>query len=89
MSYGKGDFLSWDDDDLNLDLLLGEYTCSELEVSDDETVEVQKKQPQTSPEKTYQCSECTHTYSSISGLRGHLNKKHGIRNVKGNITFLV
>ena len=38
MSYGKDDFLRWDDDDMNLDLLLGEYTCSEVELSDDETV---------------------------------------------------
>ena len=37
MPYGKEDFLGWDDDDMNLDLLLGEYTCSEVELSDDET----------------------------------------------------
>ena len=27
--------------------------------------------------KTYNCSECTNSYASISGLRGHLRKKHG------------
>ena len=25
--------------------------------------------------KTYNCSECTNSYASISGLRGHLRKK--------------
>ena len=35
--------------------------------------------------KTYNCSECTNSYASISGLRGHLRKKkqHGITNAKG------
>ena len=66
MPYGKEDFLGWDDDDTNLDLLLGEYTCIEVELSDDETL--------ATCSKTYKCSECPKTYSSISGLRGHLNK---------------
>ena len=26
--------------------------------------------------KTYNCSECTNSYASISGLRGHLRKKN-------------
>ena len=30
MSYGKDDFLHWDDD-IDLDSLLGDYTCSEIE----------------------------------------------------------
>ena len=30
--------------------------------------------------KSYNCSECTNSYASISGLRGHLRKKHGITN---------
>ena len=39
MSYRKDDLFRWNDDDLNLELLLGEYTCSEeIELSDDETV---------------------------------------------------
>ena len=33
--------------------------------------------------KTYNCSACTNSYASISGLRGHLRKKHGITNAKG------
>ena len=45
MSYRKDDFLRLDDDDLNLDLLLGEYTCSEIDLSDDETVCANKDQP--------------------------------------------
>ena len=75
MPYGKEDFLGWDDDDTNLDLLLGEYTCIEVELSDDETVHSTTDQPSATCSKTYKCSECPKTYSSISGLRGHLNKK--------------
>ena len=41
MPYGKKDFLGWDDDDTNLDLLLGEYTCIEVELSDDECIQPQ------------------------------------------------
>ena len=81
MPYGKEDFLGWDDDDTNSDLLLGEYTCIEVELSDDETVHSTTGQPSATCSKTYKCSECPKTYSSISGLRGHLNKKHGILNV--------
>ena len=32
---------------------------------------------------TYNCSECTNSYASISGLRFHLRKKHGVTNAKG------
>ena len=41
--------------------------------------------------KTYNCSECTNSYASISGLRGHLRKKHGITNAKGKdlVYFIV
>ena len=28
--------------------------------------------------KTYNCSECTNSYASISGLRGHLRKKNNM-----------
>ena len=84
MSYRKDNFFFWwDDDDLNLDLLLGEYTCIEIELSDDETVCVNKDQP-SSAKTTYQCSEYPNSYSLISGLRGHFNKKHSILNVKCN-----
>ena len=39
MLYRKDNFFWWNDDDLNLELLLGEYTCSEeIELSDDETL---------------------------------------------------
>ena len=38
--------------------------------------------------KTYNCSECTNSYASISGLRGHLRKKHGITNAKGKVLIL-
>ena len=79
--YGKEGFLGWGNDNTNLDLLLGEYTCIEVELSDDETVHSTTEQPSATCSKTYKCSECPKTYSSISGLRGHLNKKHGILNV--------
>ena len=74
MPYGKEDFLGWDDDDTNLDLLLGEYTCIEVELSDDETVHLTTDQPSATCSKTYKCSECPKSYSTISGLRGNLNK---------------
>ena len=32
--------------------------------------------------KTYNCSECTNSYASISGLRGHLRKKKQTWNYK-------
>ena len=37
----------------------------------------------------YQCDNCENSYSSVSGLRGHLQKKHGITNVEGLIYFLL
>ena len=58
MPYGKEDFLGWDDGDTNLDLLLGEYTCIEVELSDDETVHSTTDQPSATCSKTYKCSEC-------------------------------
>ena len=88
MSYGKDDFLHWDDD-IDLDSLLGDYTCSEIELTDDDEPLTKKKQKKTESKKkvksdnsensakakTYNCSECTNSYASISGLRGHLRKK--------------
>ena len=92
MSYGKDDFLHWDDD-INLDSLLGDYTCSETELTDDDEPLTKKKKKKkkvksdnsenSAKAKTYNCSECTNSYASISGLRGHLRKKHGITNAKG------
>ena len=35
MSYGKDDFLHWDDD-IDLDSLLGDYTYSEIKLTDDD-----------------------------------------------------
>ena len=67
MPYGKEDFLGSDDDDTNLDLLLGEYTCIEVELSDDETVHSTTDQPSATCSETYKCSECPKTYSLISG----------------------
>ena len=96
MSYGKDDFLHWDDD-IDLDSLLGDYTCSEIELTDDDEPSTKKTESKkkkkkkvksdnsenSAKAKTYNCSECTNSYASISGLRGHLRKKHGITNAKG------
>ena len=41
MSYGKDDFLHWDDD-IDLDSLLGDYTCSEIELTDDDEPSTKK-----------------------------------------------
>ena len=43
MSYGKDDFFHWDDD-IDLDSLLGDYTCSEIELTDDDEPSTKKKQ---------------------------------------------
>ena len=41
MSYGKDDFLHWDD--IDLDSLLGDYTCSEIELTDDDEPSTKKQ----------------------------------------------
>ena len=91
MPHGKDDFLDWDDDRLDLGALLGNYTCSEVELSDDEVQNKKSKTVKASSVqkyKIYQCDNCENYYSSVSGLRGHLQGKHGITNVKGLINFL-
>ena len=69
MAYSKSDFLSWDDD-LDLDNLVGDYTCSDIEFSDEEieiVTSTKKKQQRTKPSENkkgrYLCSVCTNTYS--------------------------
>ena len=87
MSYGKDEFLHWDDD-IDLDSLLGDYTCSEIELTDDDEPSTKKQKAKkvksdnsenSAKAKTYNCSECTSSYASISGLRVHLfiYEKHG------------
>ncbi|CAC5372379.1 unnamed protein product [Mytilus coruscus] len=86
-------FLSWDDSDLNLDLLLGEYTASDVESEDDyvpaaKTAKTPKEASTASAckserEAIYQCPECDNTYSSVSGFRGHLRTKHSLSKIKG------
>ena len=85
MAYNKSDFFHWDRD-IDLDLILGEYTNSEFEVelSEEEMVtKSSKKQKTDNTEKQYKCSECDSFYSSVSGIRGHVQKKHGISRVRG------
>ena len=50
MSYEKDDFLHWDDD-IDLDSLLGDYTCSEIELTDDDEPSTKKKQKAKKSEK--------------------------------------
>ena len=86
-------FLFWDDSDLNLDLLLGDYTASDIE-SDDDYVPAAKTSKSTKETATasackserqsiYQCPECDKTYSSVSGFRGHLRTKHSLSKITG------
>ena len=42
MSYGKDNFLDWDDD-IDLDSLLGDYTYSEIELTDDDEPSTKKQ----------------------------------------------
>ncbi|CAC5416616.1 unnamed protein product [Mytilus coruscus] len=86
----KTDFLSWDDD-LDLDILLGEYTDTDPIVdSDDDFVLETVVHP---PKKVkgidkslsehgtaadgYECPDCDKILKSISGFRGHTSRQHG------------
>ncbi|CAG2208389.1 unnamed protein product [Mytilus edulis] len=86
----NSDFSSWDDSDLNLDLLLGDYT-SDVESGDDyvpccKDIKHYKETATASACKSerqsiYQCPECDKTYSSVSGFRGHLRTKHSLSKI--------
>lgn len=89
MAYGKDNFIDFADLDLNL--LLGDFTESEYDISDSdsECVNKSKKSNSSANDKLYKCDECSKSYASISGIRGHLRSKHGKQNIKGetwNIT---
>lgn len=72
----SSDFISWDDEDLNLEVLLGEYTDYEpVSEKDDDSTKVPHS-------NVYICPECKKTFRSIAGFRGHVMKKHGL-NIKG------
>ena len=66
MAYGKSDFIDFED----LDVLLEEYTCSEIDSSNESYVTKGAKSSVKS--KINECDSCDKTYSTISGLRGHL-----------------
>ncbi|CAC5368331.1 unnamed protein product [Mytilus coruscus] len=76
------DFLSWDQD-IDLDLLLGEYTEYDPEPSDsdEECYNAKKKKPEPVPDAcnkpSYSCPVCKKTLKTISGFRGHVQKQHG------------
>ena len=72
MSSKHKDFLSWDDD-IDLDLVLGDYT-------DDEA---NNKSQASTKELCYICPVCGAEYKSVSGFRGHVMKKHQ-QNLRGN-----
>jgi hypothetical protein len=80
MAYSKSDFFNWDED-LDLDLLLGDYTHdeSELSDSDDDFQSTKRKkseniQPLKKDQKksVYACDKCVKGYASISGIRVHM-----------------
>lgn len=77
----KHDFVSWDDEDLNLDLLLGDYTDYDV-VCDSECL---KEDIQS---VMYECPQCQKLMKSISGFRGHVLKKHNL-NIKGMCFYSV
>ena len=85
MAYSKDDFIDFSA--LDLDELLGEYTNSEIELSDDDSDDMKRKcRPATGADKKkYKCGECPKSYSTVSGLRGHLRIKHRIVGNKGNL----
>ena len=58
MAYSKNDFFHWDRD-IDLDLLLGEYTNSEFEIdlSDEEVVTADRNKVTTSAWNTRSCPE--------------------------------
>ena len=73
MAYSKEDFINFSD--LDLSLLLEDFTESEY-YNRDSDFEIEKvwkpKSDGNKKAKLYQCDECTKSYSSISGIRGHL-----------------
>ena len=83
MEYSKSDFFHWDND-LVLDSILGEYTCSN-EDEHSENVEPSKVSKSC---VEYKCPECDKFYKSISRIHGHLTGKHGYNKVKGNSFFI-
>ena len=77
----SSDFIAWDDEDLNLDLLLGEYTDSEQENVDEPVSK--KTKLNSSDNVTYVCPKCSKEFRSVSGFQGHMTKKHSIKSLKG------
>ena len=41
------------------------------------------------PKNVYQCPECDNSYSSASGFRGHLRKKHSLHSIKRKLYFFL
>ena len=84
MAYSKHDFINFHD--LDLETLLEEYTCNDIECSDNEALPKCKKikQDQT---YVYTCDSCDKKYVSMSVIRGHLRSKHCATNIRGKCHF--
>ena len=78
------DFLSWDTD-LDLDLLLREYTeydpigsgSDDYDCSTAKKKKINTSATQPSALTQYKCPVCAKTLKTISGFRGHTQKQHG------------
>lgn len=80
----SSDYIAWDDEDMNLDLLLGEYTDYEQENVDRPISKKQKlDKSDKSDSVTYICPVCSKVFKSVSGFRGHTIKKHSMNSMKG------
>ncbi|KAH3702727.1 hypothetical protein DPMN_077753 [Dreissena polymorpha] len=83
-NYSKSDFFHWDDDDFDLDELLG--ACLHCSSDDSENVKPCKKFKVTKAIESvgvYQCTECPKTYKTMSRIRCHMISKHGYERVNG------
>ncbi|XP_046578505.1 uncharacterized protein LOC124286204 [Haliotis rubra] len=84
------DYLYWDESDVDLSAMLGEWTEYELDFSsdswsEDEDNSTERPKPKTKTKHTdtpsvkktcYQCPLCPKQYLSVSGFRGHVVNKH-------------
>ena len=99
----KEEFVRWED--LDLDFYLGDYTdegeiffdLQDVHVEEEEEAEqvipCKKSKMDKSLKKTssqiFVCPICSKNYTSISGFRGHVIKKHNRPDIKGKISILV
>ena len=72
------DFLSWDHD-IDLDLLLGDYTEYDIDQRSSDGGECSQPMMKKTPESQtlYQCPDCNKTLKTIAGFLDHTQKQHG------------